>query len=363
MAIVLGAYLSHERIEQAKSGKRPRIDVVELSLKLGIPLYGFDWLEQCVKRDRLTGRLMKVYRNQSDLLALRAFSALQNTDVVYATGEDVGLPLAMLLLLKRKKRPILIMRLEQPTYGRTPLRRWIYKAYFRLAMKRINLMMCRTQAHVKLLRSWGASEKQLSFVPETTDSAFFNPESQKESLESFKLPSQPYIVSAGLEMRDYDTLIEAVDGLPLHIVIGAGSPWSKFRYDRPDESLPENVTVSSYTPPQMRELYRLAELVVVPVIPTLRACGMNVVLEAWAMQKPVIASRTAGLASYIDDGQTGLFVEPRNAEALRGKISYALSHPEEARVWGLNGWQRINTELNLDRYLNEITTAADSLMD
>jgi glycosyltransferase involved in cell wall biosynthesis len=363
LVLILGGIISDGRKAEARQGQKPRIDMVELESRFDVPAYGFDWLEDRSRENRLTSFLTRIYRNQCHLLALQSVLTLKDADVLYATGEDVGLPLAILLRLAHKKRPLLILRLEHPTYGRTRLRRWIYRTYYQLAMQRIDLTMCRTRSHVELLKSWGANEKKVTFVPETTDSAFFSPKSPATTLDSFQLPPRPYIVSAGLELRDYDTLIEAVDGLPVQVVIGAGSPWSKMGYERRTENLPANVSVSSFTPLQMRELYRGAEFVVVPVVPTLRACGMNVILEAWAMQKPVIASRTDGLTSYIVDGQTGLFAEPQNAEDLRKKIVYTLAHPEEAREWGMNGWERVTTELNLECYVNEIITAAANIPD
>ena len=362
LALILGGVISEERKAETRQGQRPRIDMVELESRFDVPAYGFDWLEN-PHGSRLTHFLGRIYPNQAHLLALQAILVLKDTDVLYATGENVGLPLAILLRLARKKRPRLILRLEQPTYGRTRPRRWIYRAIYRFGMPRVDLTMCRTHSHVDLLKSWGADEKKITFDPETTDTRFFNLENPVATVDSFQLPARPYIVSAGLEMRDYDTLIEAVDGLPIQVVIGAGSPWSKMDYEHRADALPRNVMVSSFTPIEMRELYRGAELVVVPVMPTLRACGMNVILEAWAMQKPVVASSTDGLSSYMADGTTGLFAEPQNAEDLREKIIYAMSHPGEARAWGMNGWQRVNTELNLECYLDEVMSAAANLLD
>ena len=361
MSIILGGYLSEKRATEAKLGEKPRIDCLELASRLNVPLFDLHWLEKQIRKHSLLDRAMKIYKNKSNWLALKVFLTLDDTDVVFSAGEDTGIPLAILLRLTRKKRPRIIMRLEQPTYGRTPWRSRIYRAYYRLAMPRIDLTLCRTHSHIKLLKSWGAREEQIVFIPETIDPIFFDLERNAPRHDSFQLPPQPFILSAGLEMRDYDTLIKAVEGLPYHVIIAAGSPWSKFSFDRSESTIPKNIIVSTFTQLQMRELYRFAECIVVPVMPTMRACGMNVVLEAWAMQKPVIASRTDGLTSYIEDGQTGLFYEPLNVEDLRAKIQYTLGNPEEARDWGKNGWQRIQTEFNLDCYLNEIVNAAKVL--
>ena len=52
------------------------------------------------------------------------------------------------------------------------------------------------------------------------DTAFFDP-------ALVDVEPERMICSAGLERRDYPTLMEAVDGLDVQVVIAAASPWSK----------------------------------------------------------------------------------------------------------------------------------------
>jgi glycosyltransferase involved in cell wall biosynthesis len=156
-----------------------------------------------------------------------------------------------------------------------------------------------------------------------------------------------------LEMRDYETLISAVEGLPVTALICAGSPWAKIQY-RPSNSLPDNVLVRSFSQLEMRELYRAAAFVVLPIKPTQRACGMNVILEAWSMGRAVIASRTEGLVSYIQDQTTGCFVTPGDVGELRSAILHLLADPAEAQCLGENGYQRVRRELYLERYLETV---------
>ena len=140
---------------------------------------------------------------------------------------------------------------------------------------------------------------------EVNDVDFYDPERappRSEPVDGLELPTVPFIVSAGLELRDYDTLLEAVRDLPIQVVIGAGSPWSHFNFD-PTKGVPNNVVIAKFSPAQMRQLYANAELVVVPVRPTSRTCGISVVLEAFAMRKAVIVSRTGGLRDYVTDGE------------------------------------------------------------
>jgi glycosyltransferase involved in cell wall biosynthesis len=256
------------------------------------------------------------------------------------------------------------MRLEQPTYGRTTARKALFDVYTSIALRRVDKILCRTTAHLQYLHSvFHIPIEKLEWVPETTDPAFFSPGQPVQTLE-LQLPSgQPCIVSAGLEMRDYQTLIAAVRDLPVQLVIAAGSPWSHAQFEGPhNQKLPPNVLVSALKPAQMRELYRAATVVVVPVKPTLRACGMNVVLEGWAMQKPVIATRTVGLVDYITEGETGLFVRPLDAKDLRARITYLRERPDEAERLGRNGRRFVEQQLNVDRYVHGVSQIMSKLM-
>ena len=56
------------------------------------------------------------------------------------------------------------------------------------------------------------------------------------------LPAEaPVVCSAGLEFRDYPTLVKAVDGLDVRVVIGAASHWSKRHNSAEDAARPAAV--------------------------------------------------------------------------------------------------------------------------
>lgn len=104
----------------------------------------------------------------------------------------------------------------------------------------------------------------------------------------------------------------------------------------------------------MRALYQAAAFVVVPVKPTLRACGMNVVLEGWSMQRAVLATRTVGLRDYLTEGVDGLFVEPCDVASMRGGIERLLGDAALAARLGQAGRQRVVEDLNVDRYVERV---------
>ena len=59
-------------------------------------------------------------------------------------------------------------------------------------------------------------------------------------------------------------------------------------------------------------------------------------VEAFACGLPVIASRLGAFAELVEDFGTGLLFDPGNASDLATKLRWAIVHPEEMRIMGIN---------------------------
>ncbi|MHC4878396.1 MAG: glycosyltransferase family 4 protein [Planctomycetota bacterium] len=68
---------------------------------------------------------------------------------------------------------------------------------------------------------------------------------------------------------------------------------------------------------QMPKLYRAADFA---ILPSFMEATSIAALESMATARPVIASRVGGLVTLIRDGETGLLVEPGDADALAAAI-------------------------------------------
>jgi glycosyltransferase involved in cell wall biosynthesis len=62
----------------------------------------------------------------------------------------------------------------------------------------------------------------------------------------------------------------------------------------------------------------------------------NTLIEAFAMKKCVVASNIGSLAENIEDEQTGMLFDCKNACDLRSKVDYLFTHKEKAKEWGEN---------------------------
>jgi glycosyltransferase involved in cell wall biosynthesis len=86
------------------------------------------------------------------------------------------------------------------------------------------------------------------------------------------------------------------------------------------------------TPAQVLGLMREARFVVAPST-CYETFGL-VAIEAFACGTPVIASRHGGLGELVNDGVTGLLVNPGDANDLADKIAWAQAHPDQMRRMG-----------------------------
>src|SRR5262249_48216839 len=120
--------------------------------------------------------------------------------------------------------------------------------------------------------------------------------------------------------------------------------------------LPSNVIVRRYTQFELRQLYALSHFVVMPLHPVPFQAGVTTLLEAMAMGKAVICTRTPGQTDVVEEGKTGVYVEPHDAAALRAAIQCLLADTARAKALGQRGRQRVLETLSLERYCDRLKT-------
>lgn len=128
--------------------------------------------------------------------------------------------------------------------------------------------------------------------------------------------ADPYICAVGGEARDYRTLVDAMRALPdvpLVIVTRPG------RID--EATLPANVRLLHNLP--VREFWnvvRHSTLSVVPLRDGETNCGHITLVGSMLLGRPIVVTRSAGIADYVKDGETGVMCEPANADAMAAAI-------------------------------------------
>lgn len=75
----------------------------------------------------------------------------------------------------------------------------------------------------------------------------------------------------------------------------------------------------------------------------------NVVLEAMARAKPVVATRVGGVPEAVEEGITGLLVPPRDPPAMAAALVRLIGNPGEAAEMGRRGLARVRELFSIDR--------------
>lgn len=209
----------------------------------------------------------------------------------------------------------------------------------------------------------GIPPERIYFVNYQVDHIFWGPEQAGVSGGQ----EDDLVVTAGAEMRDYPTLIEAIRGTGLRCHIAADhvrfSLGRRINAEGLKKMAGAGVTVGAVSLPELRKLYARARFVVMPLQPSNTNHGLTVILEAMAMGKAVICSKTEGQVDVIRDGETGLLVAQGDPEALRAVMISLRNDPERARRIGAAARAYIEKYHTIDEFCHNVRAAVDASLD
>jgi glycosyltransferase involved in cell wall biosynthesis len=272
---------------------------------------------------------------------------------IYCDSEHIGIPLAFMLRRSREPRLTMIAHYLTPRKKRLAIRSLG-------TARRFEAVALHSPSQHKAALAAGFESRQLPVVPYQVDAVFWRPASVPHT----------HVMSAGREFRDYPTLLRAVEGMSVDVRIAAGSPWSQRPLDI-DGKLPANVTAGRLAYTELREAYAAAHFVVVPVHDVDFQAGIITILEAMAMGKAVIVSRTRGQTGVVsgpmmrdgalqDIGEhtwpdaTGIYVSPGDADSLRGAMQYLLDRPDVAARMGAAGRAHVEAGLTIEHFVRRL---------
>ena len=110
----------------------------------------------------------------------------------------------------------------------------------------------------------------------------------------------------------------------------------------------------------MEELYSVMDIF---VLPSHREGLGAAILEASAMEKPVIATDTGGCPETIDNGETGILVSVKAPEELTKALIFLLENPKKAKEMGENGRKKIIKEFRKEIVFERLGQSYKKLID
>jgi len=90
------------------------------------------------------------------------------------------------------------------------------------------------------------------------------------------------------------------------------------------------------------------------VLPSRYETFPNVLLEAYACAKPVIASNVEAMPDLVLHGETGLLFRAGDENDLAGKLAYLLENPKEAEKMGRNARRLAEEKYSIDKVAAEL---------
>jgi glycosyltransferase involved in cell wall biosynthesis len=299
-------------------------------------------------------RLYK-YFPQSLAIAIELFRKRKTADVLVTWNQQITM---------------FVMLLQAVFFDRTPhvaMLYWVSKPPLRtflpLWMGTLNRIVIWSSVQKKVLEDdIGYPREKTFFVRHFVDEKFWRP-----------LPNvcveENLVAAVGSEMRDYETFIEAMQGssLKAHIatkeirITRLGIKAQIYKPKDIEHLLPRNVTVGGLSLHELRNLYARAAIVVVPLQLTDTDNGVTVILEAMAMGKVVICSRTAGQVDVIEHGVNGFYVEPKNPKALLEIMERLVGNENLRRDVGSRARAHIEKFHTLGRFSSDVSRVVATL--
>lgn len=194
----------------------------------------------------------------------------------------------------------------------------------------------------KKMIEFGFSTKRLVSLPIGLDVTSFLP----------RFGGDPYFVLFGYVTRQKGPHI-AVEAIRRtkggHLVIVGDGPLLALVKKQVEEGNVGRVSFTGFlSGARLWDLIRGSLAVIVPSI-WYEVLGM-VVLEAYAMGKPVLASRIGGMPEVVREGQTGLLVQPGDAEGLAQAMQSLLDNPLRVVEMGKAARQFVTENFSAERY-------------
>ena len=199
------------------------------------------------------------------------------------------------------------------------------KAFAWMTSRAAGIVTLGVEEKDKLEKCFPHLKGKIEFIPFGVDLDFFKPMDIAQDGKIFAVGFDPD--------RDWKTLFEAVEGIDAPIVVAT----------RPQRvvnlAVPSNVAIKQFTPRELAQEYAKSLIIVVPLNTSKAindAMGCSTLFEAMSSGKPVAATNTHTMASYVADGENGLLVPEGDTQALRAAIDKLLVDRELRERLGKN---------------------------
>ena len=279
-----------------------------------------------------------LFKNSSSLdTELKILRAERNFDFIYS----VSGPLAFSKFYKRAK--VIPWVFRTPDANNRPL----IDSYNINCLKNYSGIFCLTPKAEEHYSQFSSSK----FIPWCVDLDLFDGKPPKTA------SGKPFFLANGKTYRDYKTLVDGAKEVDAELrIIGPNQQkpdplppnvkWIDTSSDPPDQAL-------DY--PTLCEWYAQCKAVCIPLSGDADdTCGYTNMLEAMAMRKPVLMTRSGSLHINPETDGFGLQIKPRNSLDWAHAMNELLKNNEKALEMGNRGHAIVEQDYRIERFNQDV---------
>jgi len=241
-------------------------------------------------------------------------------------------------------------------------------------LRRARFAVTCTKANRIYLDRFRSTESPLYTIYHGLDLSLFVPAAANAGEKDSQ--AGPLILAVGrmVEKKGFTYLVEACRLLKdkgcrfTCRIVGGQDQYAETIKNRIEQlNLADTVTLHrAVTQEELRQSYRQATVFALPcqVVQSGDRDGIpNVLVEAMAMELPVVSTEISGIPELIENGVNGLLVPEKNAEALAAAIEEMLNGPEMRRQFGKSGREKVSRDFDSRQNVKALRALFDACLE
>ena len=278
---------------------------------------------------------------------LASLGRANRADVVFSTVDTVGIPALLLRRARRLRPPLVYVAIGLPE-RLARLRSARMRRLYASALASCEAVIAYSEHEAEVLRGWverHGARARVEFVPFGVDVESFRPGAEEPGDDVVSVGADPH--------RDFALLVEVASRLPetsFRIVTTA-------EHARALPPLSRNVALETDLPfAEMRGRLAQGRVVALPVRENSYSGATTVLLQALALAKPVVVTRTQAIATGygLVDGENCRLVPPGDGDAFERALADLLRDGERARALGEAARETVVRGLSRQRWVDRV---------